>query len=261
MLVFLLLACKHVDPAPADVDGLYHFFWTGYVNAGDDQLGEAVDNAYAAMDGDNVTAVDGLTSDLTQDELAVATLDTPRDPSLAAGFYLVDVIPCSLAAIEPIVTALDQPAWFPGSYDDYDREYTSDVDAYNTRSTPTVTWDVNLSSTLQGLSGSATYHEHLSGGARYVALGDHGPTLLARTFELAPATFDDTSTKKSFAQDYQIEVFSERSPGETVHFYGLWRQVDAGDGFTSDNNLVVKLTVNALESWDEQLGADCSPPP
>ena len=72
-----------------------------------------------------------------------------------------------------------------------------------------------------------------------------------------PAAFDEGS-KKSMDQDYQIEAFWERSPGELVHVYGMWRQGDYGAGYTTDSEGVQRLILNGMSSWDDDTERLCA---
>lgn len=250
----LLLACRHPDPAPEDVDGLARWFWAHYDDE-DDAIAEAVANAHAALGADALEdATDGLISDLAAEDLATVGLSETHDPTLAAGMYLSNVFACELGQLEEIVYHLAQDELYEGVYDAYSRSYTSDFDAYVAREAPTLGWEVEISTSV-GLPNSA-YTEWLDGGVRYVPDSDYGPVLLARTWMPGPAEFEDPD--KSFEQDYQIEVYWERAPGEIVHLYAIWRQIDLGGGLDQDSDLVVGTTLNNLAKWDEATAELCA---
>ena len=80
--------------------------------------------------------------------------------------------------------------------------------------------------------------EHTSGGVRFIPADEKagtGPILLSRSWMKGPAQFkgDDTS----FDQDFQIETYYERAPGELWHAYGVWREVHLKTlNLSSDSN-------------------------
>lgn len=258
VLVAILAGCKHVDPAPSDVDGLARWFWDNYDQAEDADVAAAMVNVHAAIDADAlVDPIDGTVSDLTVDDITGVEIADGTDPTAAAGMFLTDMIPCSLAEIEGIATALNQDQLYVGVYDAYTREYTTDSAAYFDRQTPTVAWAVEIDSKLLGTN----YHESLLGGARYVAdLGadvtPNGPILVTRTWMPSPAVFE--SGNKSFDQDYQIEIYDERAPGETIHLYALWRKLDMTSGLDQDNTTVQRTILNNLVDWDAGTAQICA---
>ena len=61
----------------------------------------------------------------------------------------------------------------------------------------------------------------------------------------------------TFEQDYQIELFWERAPGELVHAYGIWREMNVG-GLSAEDEGFVNVTLNNMVDWDEQTVALCA---
>lgn len=258
LLVSGAVGCANVDPAPEDLDGLIHFFWNSYQEGEDAQIREAVSNLHATTRADELEeARDGSFSDLAASEVAVVGLEGKVDPSAARGMFLVNVIACPLESVERIVYALEQDQLYEDVYDRYERRYTSDLDAYVSRDRRSLTWEVDIAASVLGTS----YEEHLKGGIRWVPAGEpgsqFGPILVARTWMPEPARFESDS--KSFDQDYQIEVYYERAPGEVVHLYGMWRQMDMGTilNLTQDNDQLVATILGNLADWDEQTGKLC----
>ena len=49
----------------------------------------------------------------------------------------------------------------------------------------------------------------------------YGPVIVSRGVLDEPAYFNDSDERGLF-QDYQMEVYFERAPGETVPFYTIW---------------------------------------
>jgi hypothetical protein len=253
MLVLALAACRNIEPAPTDVDGIAHWSWDNQAEADDAAVVDAVENLHVVVDGDAMTdPIDGTLTDLDGDEVAVIGLDDGRDPAAAAGMFYSGTIACPLDDLETVLIALNQDDFF--EYDRYERVYTSDDAAYLARTSPTLTWTVELDASLLGNK----YTENLVGGMRRVDVADapHGPILLAHTFLPSPAVFSDGNG--SLDQDYQVELYWERAPGEVVHFYALWRQYDWGSGFDQDNEAAIRINLNGLADWDHDTEAICS---
>lgn len=258
MLLFPLLACTAAKPVPEDLDGLAHWFWQNYEAGTDEELAEATVALHAAVGGESLEGAEtgGLT-DLGADEVALVELVTDPDPAAARGLVLINLIPCTLEVLEPILYALEQDALYEGVYDRYERVYTSDLDAYVVREAPHLGWQSDITATIMG----ATYTERVLGGLRWSPAvdgvsGAWGPVLLGRAWLPEPATFE--SGGKSFDQDYQLEVYWERAPGEVVHFYAVWRQGDYGAGLTTDSDAVAGILLDGLEDWDQDTATLCA---
>lgn len=265
-----LLGCHSTKLAPADLDGLAHWYWSQYDGAGTDEGDDAAMiaatvNLDVALGGQAAdTPMTGTLTDMTDDEQALVSLDPPRDVSLSAGMFIANTLPCTLDQIERLTIELDQDELYPGTYDGYDRSYTSDVDAYLARETPYLTWQSSIDATVMG----AQYHEDIEGGARFVTDdgsvdGSFGDMLLTRVWLPTPATFFkedgtvDEDGGKSFDQDYQLEMYYPLSSTETVHYYVLWRQMDYGAGVNTDAASLQGLMLGALLDWDDANAALC----
>lgn len=260
-VLFLLVGCGPVaEPAPADIDGNLRWFWSDSKDAKDADVIEAALKLQTAGKADTLSPEKpgrGFITRLSPDEIAVVGLKDVVDPAKARGFFVTNVFPCTLDKLETIVSALDQKAQYPEAYDDYTRTYTSDVAKYQDRSAPTVTWDVNLTAKLV----TAPYSSTLKGGLRRVApVGGKpafGSMLIARTWLPGPATFKNPDPATSFEQDYQIEIFWERAPGEIFHAYGMWRDLRLGLGFTTEDNGVANTIMTGLTDWDKKTVELC----
>lgn len=176
-----------------------------------------------------------------------------RDPALAQGMLLVSELDCSLEQVEKLVVARNQTEIYPGLYDTYARDYVTSVDEYLGRAAPTVTWKTSYQATAL----DRTYQSVLTGGARYVPLARAGgePVLLARTVLDAPAKFikgDDSG----FEQDYQIELYYQRAPQKTLHFYALWRAFNVST-LTSSSDLYVNVVLGNLTDFDVRTSKVC----
>ncbi len=256
----LTAGCKNVDPAPADLDGLMHQLWGDYEGASDEELTAAVVELHDVIDADSMEELeDGSLTALAADAADGLPISPAPDPSLAQGLYILNVIDCDLSQLERILYDLDQDRLYEGAYETYDRTYLSDFDAYVAREAPTLEWEIDLTAELVG----AEFDEALRGGLRYWDDPENplGPALMARTFLTEPATFPEGSSK-SFDQDYQLEVYYERAPGEVVHAYAIWRVFDMGGGLTIEDESVMRIILNNLADWDDntaQLCADGAP--
>ena len=112
---------------------------------------------------------------------------------------------------------------------------------------------VSYSATILGTSYTA---DLLSGVRRIPELSPFGPALVTAAWLTGPADFDSDS--KSMDQDYQVEIYYERSPGEILHAYGVWREADFGSGFTSNDEGVQRLLLNSLADWDDTTVELCA---
>lgn len=260
-----LAACipgtEDLDPAPEDLDGLFRFFWDQYPEGADSQLVDAVRKLDPVIEG-STRAFDkprkGLLTDLPQESLGKVQLEHSPIPQAAdaSGLFLVKTFPCTLDKLEKIVTALDQKAQFPDSYKAYARTYTTDSAAYFARSAPQLSWDVQTESEN---SITGTFKEHIKGGIRRVEAQSDGksptgPFLVQRTWLVKPAETSDADN--NFKQDYQIEIYWERKPGEVVHAYGLWRQFDFSLVDNNDKS-ALDLMLNSLSDFDDDVAELC----
>ncbi len=251
----LALSCKGVDPAPTELDDLFHYFWTWYEDGQEQQLGEAIDNLYQAVGGPDLEQVlDGSLSDLGVDEAALVGVDGV-ETALAQGLYMVRSLACEMDHLETILYQLDQDQLYEGVYDSYERSYTSSLEDYLARNTDFLSWEVDYSASILGSS----YDAHIVGGLRYLPADEessHLPAIMSRVYMPRPAAFEDGSSK-SMDQDYQIEIFWERSPGDLLHAYGLWRQGDYGSGFTTDDEIVQRIMLGNMSDWDDNTEDLC----
>ncbi len=253
--VLFLFACAPLDPAPEDVDGLLHYLWTWYDDGTDEQLAEVQRNVHSALGAELEETLDGTVSDLTDADVALVGMG--GDPAAAQGLFIARPLACTLEQLERVVSHQDQLSLYPDAYETYQRTFTSDYDAYMARHTPTLSWELENSNTLLG----AWYSSVAVGRLRYLPdlgaeLTPHGPGLHSRIVMTEPASFEEGSNK-SLEQNYQLEVFYERSPGELVHVYATWQQGDFG-GVTTDDEAVQRLVVNNMAAWDDDTEVLCA---
>ena len=83
-MLVLLLACRNIEPAPEDLDGLLHYLWENGRTGDDAQLAEAIENLDAAV-GDFTETTDGVVSRLSTEEADLVSPRGPFDPANAAG--------------------------------------------------------------------------------------------------------------------------------------------------------------------------------
>ena len=62
------IACKKIEPAPEDLDGLAHYFWDKFDEGLDEEIALAVINLEAAIDSEGE---EGTTSRLTDESVAL----------------------------------------------------------------------------------------------------------------------------------------------------------------------------------------------
>ena len=252
MSFFLLLACRQIEPAPSDIDGLAHHFWKHFDDEEGSPLAEGIGNLHNALDGEEMEEItEGLISALDQQELDLVGKGD-EDASSLTGVYYAGVIDCTLESIEPIIYDLDQASLREGTYVSYEREYTTDFQAYAAREEEILGWE-----TVYEVEGFGADHvAFLNGWLRYGTGGDLGPFLLSRVVLNEPAPFSG-SEERGMYQDYQLETFHSRKDGKTVHFYVIWREmVYAGDiDFASES--VQRLVLDGLADWDRGMEENC----
>lgn len=247
LLLLPLLACRKIEPAPADLDGLLHWFWAEYEPAEDEALLEGITNAQAIVDVQALAEEfeDGTLTDLSVEEAALVGV-TDRDPALAVGLYLLNVFDCSMDQLEPVLWEPDQASLYEGVYESYERTFTSSQEDFASGAVDTLSWEVVYEAKLLG----SAYVAETVGGLRRLPDG----ALLQRTYLPEPAVYD--SDGKSFDQDYQIEIYIEQPEGVMLHLYGLWRQADYGIGDLENEDLQ-RILLNNLAKWDDSTEAAC----
>ena len=236
MLLLAALACAP-EPAPADLDGLLHLFWTEFGSADGERLAEAASNLPREP-------TDGEVSRLTEEEIDHIAIGA-ADPAQARGWFVLYRYPCSLDELVPILISRDQMEQYPDAgYDSYTRTYTSSLEDFESGASETLDWDV----VIEGAYLNTAYTEHLLGGVRRA-----GEVLLARTWIPEPVVFEEGSDW-SWEQDYQVEVWIEDGD-ELVHLYGIWRQLDVG--LTTENDGLVNTTMDGMRDWDDATEELC----
>ncbi len=261
LLGLLLSACldtTRLEPAPTDLDGNLRWFWSSSAAASEQEALDAVIKLNTASKAETrlkTTPNRGELSRLSTADLSSVMLDQLNEPAAAHGVFLLNVFDCPLDKLESSLLALNQKEQRPDAFDQYVREYTSDAERYWARTSPTLAWNVDVVVKLPFPIGE-TYRSALKGDVRRVS-SSVGPVLIVRTWLTAPAVFQNGSTS-TFRQDYQIEVYWQRSPGEIFHAYGIWREMHlASVDLGTEDPAYVNIMLDNLKTWDDQAAAIC----
>lgn len=257
----LVAACPPpLEPAPKDIDGVAHWLWLHYEDADDAAMADALEKVHRACRFSDFEASErGLLSDLSKQELAPVQMEE-TDPERAQGMFLTNAFACELGTLERILYALDQGDKYTEAYDSYQRTYTSDLEAYQAREEPFITWDVTYEATPLP---AARYRATVKGGLRWVPVGDgettpHGPYIVQRTWLPEPVDYLDTDAN-AFTLDFQLEVYYESSFGQIAHFYPLWRHMAFnGIGVSTDDESVQSMVLDGLLDWDTRTEELCA---
>lgn len=251
-------ACKKVEPAPEDLDALFHYGWAHFEAEGDEELAGAVVNLHAALeDGALEETLDGSVSSLSAEEVALVGLDAVS-PGEAAGMFIARPLACDLDTLAQILVEPDQDALYTGVYDAYSRDYHADTADFTSGEALTLSWELTYTASLLG----ATYEATTAGMLRRVPVLDeelspHGESIWFRSVMPEPATFEGDS-KKYLDQDYQLEAFWEPEPGRLLHVYAMWREANYGSGYDTDSEGVQRIIMNNMAKWDDTTEELCA---
>jgi len=259
LLSLVLVGCKSIEPAPTDIDGLSHYFWAHYDDEDDDALAEGILNAFTAINPDTLEdPLKGSISDLSREELdLVGKFDEPVGES--SGVYFANIINCPIQTAERGVYALNQDERHEGDYSAYNREYTTDLDAYESRETNMLGWHTTYSVDRLGISMTVD----IDGTIRYTQNIDeettpYGDFFLSRGIltEDAPMEGNDDGTLGMF-QDYQLEVYFPLNETQTVHFFTIWRDVRYTSSLDFDSEFLQDVVLDGMVDWDKDTEAEC----
>lgn len=252
--LLLLAGCRKLEPAPKALDDLFHFLWQNYDEGDDTQLAEAFVNLDAAVNGAD-PLLEGQVSTLSRDEINLVGLDH-ADPGQAQGIFLVNRVNCTLPQLTKLFTNPAQDSLYEGTYEQYERSRTQQMNALRDGEADIADWDVWFQVKLLGIVYEA---DLIEGGRRTPTLDEgqspFGPTLLTRRFMTGPATFEKPDY--SYPQDWRLEAYYEVEPGVVVHAAAMWRQADFG-AVQSDDEGVQRLVLNGMQDWDETSSAHCA---
>ena len=257
LLPFLTIACKKVDPAPSDIDGLSHYFWAHYDDEEPDALALGIINAFDAIDPENLEeAMRGTISNLTTEELSWVGKEA-EDPAAMSGIFFANIINCPIDTVEKGVYALNQDERHEGDYSAYNREYTSDLNSYESRQSNRLTWKTNYSVETLGQKLSV----EINGDIHYEAEIDeeitpHGSFFLSRGILEDDAYFEGSDDRGMF-QDYQLEVYFQLSPTQTVHYFTIWRDMKYTSTIDFSSETMQGFVLDGMIDWDGDAEAEC----
>lgn len=258
MLLLSLLACRSIEPAPEDIDGLSHYFWAHYDDEEEEALTQGIISAFEAIDPKNLEEpMRGSISDLSKEELALVGKENEPDFERMAGIYFANIINCPIDTVEKGIYALNQDERHEGDYSDYERNYTSDLDSYEARNTNRLSWTTNYA--VEQLT--KRMEVEINGAIRYTPEIDqeitpHGSFFLSRGIMGDDAYFEGSDEHGMF-QDYQLEVYFQLSDTQTVHYFTIWRDVLYTDSMDFSSEGLQNLVLDGMIDWDEDAEAEC----
>lgn len=257
LITISMLACKKVEPAPTDIDGLSHFFWQHYDDTDMESLAEGIRNAHTAIDPENLSeALRGSISILSTEELALVGKEE-EIPENMSGIFFANIINCPIETVEKGVYALNQDERHEGDYAEYERVYTSDLDSYENRSTPRLSWNTNYTVETIGqrlsveINGEIVYIDNID-----AETTPHGSFFLSRGILGDDAYFEGSEDRGMF-QDYQLEVYFQLSPTQTVHYFTIWRDMKYTSTIDFSSETMQGFVLDGMISWDEDAEAEC----
>jgi hypothetical protein len=248
--------CAPLDPAPEDLDGLFHYVWNHLDEGVDGELAGAAVNAHAAVDGDTLAEpVDGTVSGLDRAALDAVGMPQSADPAAAVGLYRIGLLPCTLDQVERAAISDELAGLYPDLIDGCERTYLGDLEAYRSREVATLDWESWIEDSLAGIG----YSKRVLGGIRRIPEIDAGaspwgPVLFTRAWLPEPAVFEGDDYY--WDQDYQVDLYLERAPGEVLHLLALWRSVGMGT-ITSENEFMQTMILKARADWDDRTAELC----
>lgn len=264
-----LAACKKAEPAPEDAEAAAKWLYEHYDDGESAAIGAAITVLHDDLDvGAMTDALQTTMTPLSADAVAAVGRDAgdvdADDPRVASGelvrledqqgLLIGSVIGCTLEDVEALLAAADQDE-IHGGYDAYARDREGSGDAYFARETDRLEWTTDY--TITPIPGS-TYHATIHGGLRFVADPEfaYGDIVLGRASLPDPGVFESGSGY--FRQDYQLDMLWERAPGETVHLFGLWRDLEVAGFHSSDAGFISLVSDRSVEA-DEEIAELCAP--
>jgi len=251
------MACRGPDSLPEDLDGLIHYAWSDWEDASDADLLELAGRLDGVVSDEELSEIlEGSLSPLSLEDVQAVGIE--RDPAGAQGLLMARDFACDFGRLEEILIDVEQDELYEGSYDRYERSYTTDVDAWTQGESNQVEWEVEYDANLLGTE----YTASVIGGMRRVRglpadVSECGTALLGRFYLPEPAEFDEGSSK-TLDFNFQVEIFYEAEPGRIVHFYATWQQSEIGAGLTSDTDGVQSVILTSMADWDSQTEKLCA---
>lgn len=262
LAALVLTACAQPpSPAPEHLDANLRWWWVNGDALTDAELIDGASKLAVAGEAETrVKALKGQLGRLAKEDLKVVGLEDSNDPSTARGMVMLNAFACSLDKLTAILVNPDQSALYPGVYDVYERTYTSDLGRFTEGTATTVGWDTNMKATYPiGDQYSALVHGRLRRVSASADDATNGPMLISRVWLPSPGVFADKNSASYFKQDYQLELFWERAPGQVFHAYAMWRESKVGSvGWTTDDNNLMPLLLDKLVEWDDNTVKLCA---
>jgi hypothetical protein len=259
VLVPLLCVLACAPPPPPAPDGLaenLRWFWLHAETADEGVLleGLSVLSAAARADTRSAPLKGQLPLRLGPADVVAERGGSPGvDPAGARGLLLLNPLRCTLLQAAPLLASADQQLLHPGLYDAYVRTFDAGAGPADfaegrvDRLRWTAEWDAHFPP-------ADGYHATQPGTLRRVG----GRLLLGRRWLSGPARFAEGSTSQ-FPQDYQLELFWERAPGELFHALAAWRELRIGGlGLTTEDDAVFAPMLERLVELDGELERACN---
>ena len=257
-MLWIMIACKSVKPAPQDIDGLSHYFWQKYDADDSSVLEEGLRNAFSALNVNELSdPLRGSITPLSREELDLVG-KTEEDPASLSGVYFANIIHCPINSVEKGLYALNQDQRHEGTYEEYNRQYTSSLEQYERRQSDRLSWHTEYK--INDLGQKLTVNingeiRHL--GELTVEAPPTGQAFIARAvLEDENAYFEGSDTRGMF-QDYQLEVYFQRSPTETVHFFTIWREMVYTSAIDFSSETMQGFVLDGMLEWDADAEAEC----
>jgi hypothetical protein len=243
----------NVETADAELDTSSRLMWSRFDEANEEAVTELVGRLHLIVEHARAHSdmpLQRRIGRLTATDLPSALRDKV-DPGKAVGMLVATDIPCSLAQVERLTIARNQPELYPDVYVTYDRTYSSSDADYLARKTDRLTWTTLLTADLQG-----EYSSKLDGTIRYVdrAAPDGEAVILVHSFFPEPAVCKKSENR--WDQDYQIERYYVRAPGRVVYDYARWRDLKQGS-LTLKTQIATSVKLAGMIDWDVRTGKLC----
>ena len=187
-----------------------------------------------------------LIGPLSAADVAVTGRDDVK-PGKAQGMLVVTDIACTIEQVEAIHTAPNQHQLHPGSFATYLRTYGKSRDDFLARKFAKLDWVTDVT----GDYGDGRLIEAVRRAPDLGAkLSPFGRALFGRSWLEAKASGADWS------QDYEVDIYLQRSPGRVVHMLAVWRQASFS-GFDTDSALLQNVMMSSFVTWDKEIEKHC----
>ena len=250
------IGCKDIEPAPQEQEELMQFFFSEFDDASDETMAEAFRNFDAAVDGANLEYSEGIVANLAKEDTD-RTGYTHADPANGVGVYIINPVACTMDQMVDLVTMKDQVGTY-GTYEAFDRTWVQDVEAFQEGDSATAIWedDFRYINSILGID----YVANTEGTGRWIPELDDdmtpwGRMLVTRRVMTAPATMDKED--HTYPQDWRVEVYYERAPGQIVHLAAMWREAVFGS-LSHESELTQRTLLNGLKDWDSASDEACA---